>query len=306
MKVLLAQPRGFCAGVNRAILIVERALALYGSPIYVRHEIVHNKTVVNELRAKGAIFVNQLTEVPDGATVILSAHGVSKEVKEYAAERNFRVFDAACPLVIKVHREVLSMHAQGLSVIVIGHKGHAEVEGTMGQVDDNIYRVCSAQEVQALQLPDPTKVGYVTQTTLSTDETRDVIGLLKDRFPLIKSLSPADICYATQSRQDAVKKLADMVDLVLVIGSTSSSNSRRLCDKAQREGVRAYLIDSAADIDESWLDGCETIGLTAGASAPEHLVQGVVQYLKDRGATDVQTMPGREDRIAFALPSGLH
>ena len=223
MKVVLAQPRGFCAGVNRAIAIVELALALYGSPIYVRHEIVHNKTVVEELRQKGAIFVDHLSDVPDGSTVILSAHGVPKSVKMIAANRDLRVFDAVCPLVMKVHREVLSMHAQGLTVIVIGHEGHAEGEGTMGQVDDNIYRVSTPEEVEALVVPDENKVGYVTQTTLSTDETQKVIALLKSRFPTIKSLSPADICYATQSRQEAVRELAKQVDIVLVIGSQTSS-----------------------------------------------------------------------------------
>ena len=282
MHVLLAQPRGFCAGVNRAIAIVERALEVYGRPIYVRHEIVHNKTVVNELKAKGAIFIEHLREVPDGATVILSAHGVPQKVKDYAASRPLRIFDAACPLVLKVHREVIKMHSEGLSVIVVGHKGHAEVEGTMGQVKDNIYRVYTLEEVQQLQVPDPEKVGYVTQTTLSTDETKEVIAWLKEKFPKIRSLSAADICYATQSRQQAVKALAAQVQLVLVIGSSSSSNSKRLRDIAQREGVKAFLIDSAEDIEPSWLEGIDRIGLTAGASAPEHLVQGVVQYLKDR------------------------
>lgn len=305
MHVLLAQPRGFCAGVNRAIAIVEQALEVYGSPIYVRHEIVHNKTVVNELKAKGAIFVEHLSEVPDGATVILSAHGVPQKVKDYAATRPLRIFDAACPLVLKVHREVVKMHNEGLSVIVVGHKGHAEVEGTMGQVKDNIYRVYTLEEVQQLQIPDPEKVGYVTQTTLSADETREVISWLKAKFPKIRSLSAADICYATQSRQQAVKALAAKVQLVLVIGSSSSSNSKRLRDIAQREGVRAFLIDSAEDIEPSWLDGVDRIGLTAGASAPEHLVQGVVQYLQTRGDVTVQTLPGAADRIAFPLPAGL-
>lgn len=305
MHVLLAQPRGFCAGVNRAIAIVERALEVYGRPIYVRHEIVHNKTVVNELKAKGAIFIEHLREVPDGATVILSAHGVPQKVKDYAASRPLRIFDAACPLVLKVHREVIKMHSEGLSVIVVGHKGHAEVEGTMGQVKDNIYRVYTLEEVQQLQVPDPEKVGYVTQTTLSTDETKEVIAWLKEKFPKIRSLSAADICYATQSRQQAVKALAAQVQLVLVIGSSSSSNSRRLRDIAQREGVKAFLIDSAEDIESSWLEGIDRIGLTAGASAPEHLVQGVVQYLKDRGEVTVETLPGVADRIAFPLPAGL-
>lgn len=305
MHVLLAQPRGFCAGVNRAIAIVERALEVYGRPIYVRHEIVHNKTVVNELKAKGAIFIEHLREVPDGATVILSAHGVPQKVKDYAASRPLRIFDAACPLVLKVHREVIKMHSEGLSVIVVGHKGHAEVEGTMGQVKDNIYRVYTLEEVQQLQVPDPEKVGYVTQTTLSTDETKEVIAWLKEKFPKIRSLSAADICYATQSRQQAVKALAAQVQLVLVIGSSSSSNSKRLRDIAQREGVEAFLIDSAEDIEPSWLEGIDRIGLTAGASAPEHLVQGVVQYLKDRGEVTLETLPGVADRIAFPLPAGL-
>lgn len=305
MHVLLAQPRGFCAGVNRAIAIVERALEVYGRPIYVRHEIVHNKTVVNELKAKGAIFIEHLREVPDGATVILSAHGVPQKVKDYAASRPLRIFDAACPLVLKVHREVIKMHSEGLSVIVVGHKGHAEVEGTMGQVKDNIYRVYTLEEVQQLQVPDPEKVGYVTQTTLSTDETKEVIAWLKEKFPKIRSLSAADICYATQSRQQAVKALAAQVQLVLVIGSSSSSNSKRLRDIAQREGVKAFLIDSAEDIEPSWLEGIDRIGLTAGASAPEHLVQGAVQYLKDRGEVTVETLPGVADRIAFPLPAGL-
>ena len=305
MQVLLAQPRGFCAGVNRAIAIVERALAVHGRPIYVRHEIVHNKTVVNELKEKGAIFIDHLSEVPDGATAILSAHGVPQSVKDYAATRDLKIFDATCPLVMKVHREVVKMHAEGLSVIVIGHKGHAEVEGTMGQVKDNIYRVCSDEEVDALVVLDPSKVGFVTQTTLSTDETKEVIARLRKRFPAIRSLSSADICYATQSRQEAVKKLAALVDLVLVIGSSTSSNSRRLRDKAQREGVRAFLIDSVDDIEPTWFDGIEKVGITAGASAPEHLVQGVVEYLQKTHGATVETMPGVPDRISFPLPSGL-
>ncbi|HIU84120.1 MAG TPA: 4-hydroxy-3-methylbut-2-enyl diphosphate reductase [Candidatus Aphodousia gallistercoris] len=305
MQVYLAQPRGFCAGVNRAIAIVEKALAVYGRPIYVRHEIVHNKTVVNELKAKGAIFVEHLSEVPDGATAILSAHGVPQSVKDYAATRNLRIFDATCPLVMKVHREVIKMHREGLSVVVIGHKGHAEVQGTMGQVPGNIFRVYSNEEVDALQVPDPQKVGYVTQTTLSADETKEVIARLKSRFPMIKSLSAADICYATQSRQEAVKKLAARVQLVLVIGSSTSSNSRRLRDIAQKAGVKAFLIDSAEDIEPSWFDDIERLGLTAGASAPEHLVQGVVEFLKKRSAVSVITMEGTADRIAFPLPAGL-
>ena len=306
MKVYLAQPRGFCAGINRAIAIVERALQKYGAPLYVRHEIVHNKTVVNELKAKGAIFVEDLTEVPDDATVILSAHGVSQAVKDYAAQRQFRmIFDAACPLVMKVHREVIKMHQDGLTVIVVGHKGHAEVAGTVGQVPDNIYRVYSDEEVEALNVPDVTKVGYVTQTTLSVDETQSIIAKLKAKFPGIRSLSPADICYATQSRQQAVKQLAKQVDTVLVVGSVTSSNSKRLRDIAQQEGVKAYLIDNAEEIDWAWLEGCERVGITAGASAPEHLVQGVIELLKAHGAQSVETLEGVPDRISFPLPAGL-
>lgn len=305
MKILLAQPRGFCAGVNRAIAIVERALQVYGAPLYVRHEIVHNKTVVNELKAKGAIFVEHLSEVPDGSTVVLSAHGVPQSVKDYAAQRQFRIFDAACPLVMKVHREVVKMHQDGLTVLVVGHKGHAEVEGTMGQVNDNIYRVYTEDEVNALNVPDPSKVGYVTQTTLSVDETRSIIANLKKKFPGIKSLSPADICYATQGRQLAVKQLAAQVDAVLVVGSATSSNSKRLRDIAQQEGVPAYLIDCSEEIDMNWLTGVERVGITAGASAPEHLVQGVVEFLKANGADSVETLAGVPDRISFPLPAGL-
>ena len=305
MKILLAQPRGFCAGVNRAIAIVERALQVYGAPLYVRHEIVHNKTVVNDLKAKGAVFVENLSEVPDGSTVILSAHGVAQTVKDYAAQRDFRIFDATCPLVMKVHREVVKMHQDGLSVLVVGHKGHAEVEGTMGQVKDNIYRVYTEEEINALQVPNPDKVGYVTQTTLSVDETRTIVAKLKAKFPTIKSLSPADICYATQSRQQAVKNLAAKVEVVLVVGSTTSSNSKRLRDIAQQEGVRAYLIDNADEIDMSWLQGVQCVGITAGASAPEHLVQEVVGYLKTQGADSVETLDGVVDRIGFPLPTGL-
>lgn len=305
MKILLAQPRGFCAGVNRAIAIVERALQVYGAPLYVRHEIVHNKTVVNELKAKGAIFVEHLSEVPDDSTVVLSAHGVPQSVKDYAAQRQFRIFDAACPLVMKVHREVVKMHQDGLTVLVVGHKGHAEVEGTMGQVNDNIYRVYTEDEVNALNVPDPSKVGYVTQTTLSVDETRSIIANLKKKFPGIKSLSPADICYATQSRQLAVKQLAAQVDAVLVVGSATSSNSKRLRDIALQEGVPAYLIDCSEEIDMNWLTGVERVGITAGASAPEHLVQGVVEFLKANGADSVETLAGVPDRISFPLPAGL-
>ncbi len=306
MKLFLAQPRGFCAGVNRATSIVERALARYGAPIYVRHEIVHNKTVVNDLKAKGAIFVEDLTQVPDGATVILSAHGVSQKVKDYAQSRGFtQIFDAACPLVMKVHREVQKMHEEGRTVIVIGHKNHAEVEGTMGQVPDNIYRVYSDEEVSALEVPDSARVGYVTQTTLSVDETQSIIAKLKAKYPAIVSLSPADICYATQSRQQAVKQMAAKVDVVLVVGSKTSSNSKRLRDIAQQAGLDAYLIDDYTEIDLAWLHGRERIGITAGASAPEHLVVGVVEFLKHHGAESVEDLPGVADRISFPLPAGL-
>lgn len=307
MKVLLAQPRGFCAGVTRAIAIVERALKLYGSPIYVRHEIVHNRTVVENLRARGAVFVDDLAEVPEGATVVFSAHGVPRAVEEEARARGFRVFDATCPLVTKVHREVGRMRAEGRTIIMIGHAGHPEVEGTMGQVEDGIVLVESPEDVAALRLPDEKHLAYVTQTTISADDSAMTIDALKKRFPDILEPRRQDICYATQNRQAAVKALARTpVDVVLVIGSATSSNSNRLREVAEREGTRAYLVDSAEHVDLSWFEGLERVGITAGASAPESLVQEVVAYLKSHAnAKEVIAMEGVEENVAFPLPKGL-
>lgn len=305
MKVILGQPRGFCAGVNRAIAVVETALKKYGAPVYVRHEIVHNRTVVESLRKKGAVFTDDLNEVPCGSIIVFSAHGVSKSVEEKARSRNLKIIDATCPLVMKVHREVKIMHDEGRFIIMIGHKGHAEVEGTMGQIDGGIVRVDSVQDVESLNFPAGTALGYVTQTTLSADETRIIISRIKSRWPGIRSLAPADICYATQSRQHAVSKLSGEVDLFLIIGSQTSSNSNRLRDKAQASGVEAHLIDSYQDISLAWLDGKQCVGVTAGASAPEHLVQEVVAFLRDHGAVSVETMPGEQDRIKFPLPARI-
>lgn len=307
MQVLLAQPRGFCAGVTRAIAIVERALAIYGAPIYVRHEIVHNRTVVDDLRARGAVFVDDLADVPDGATVVFSAHGVPRSVEQEAERRGFRVFDATCPLVTKVHREVGAMRAAGRTIIMIGHAGHPEVEGTMGQVEDGIRLVETCRDVQALPDFAGGELAYVTQTTISADDSREVIEALRARFPGIHEPKRQDICYATQNRQEAVKKLAQAgVDIVLVIGSATSSNSNRLREVAEREGARAYLIDSAEHLEAGWLEGVKRIGITAGASAPESLVQGVLAWLAEHaGADDVQTLDGAEENVAFPLPKGL-
>lgn len=281
MKVLLAQPRGFCAGVTRAIAIVERALAIYGAPIYVRHEIVHNRTVVNSLRERGAVFVDNLAEVPEGATVVFSAHGVPRAVSEEAERRGFRVFDATCPLVTKVHREVARMRAEGRTVLMIGHAGHPEVEGTMGQVDGGIELVENTADVAALPYTNDDSLAYVTQTTISADDSQAVIDALRHRFPFIQEPKRQDICYATTNRQEAVKLLARSgVDIVLVIGSATSSNSNRLREVAEREGARAYLIDTAEHIDPKWFEGVACVGITAGASAPESLVQGVLRYLE--------------------------
>lgn len=307
MQVLLAQPRGFCAGVTRAIAIVERALAIYGAPIYVRHEIVHNRTVVDDLRARGAVFVDDLAEVPDGATLVFSAHGVPRVVEEEAKRRGFRVFDATCPLVTKVHREVGGMRAAGKTIIMIGHAGHPEVEGTMGQVEDGIRLVETCADVEKLpEVPGET-LAYVTQTTISADDSREVIEALRSRFPGIHEPKRQDICYATQNRQEAVKKLAQAeVDVVLVIGSATSSNSNRLREVAEREGTRAYLVDSAEHMETAWLEGVRRIGITAGASAPESLVQGVLAWLEAHaGEVDVKTSDGVEENVAFPLPKGL-
>ncbi len=305
MELLLAQPRGFCAGVDRAIDIVERALEKFGKPIYVRHEIVHNKTVVEDLRAKGAIFVDTLDVIPKGATVVFSAHGVSQEVRKEAAERGLQIFDATCPLVTKVHVEVSKMRAQGREIIMIGHKGHPEVEGTMGQADDGIYLVETPDDVNQLVVNHPDQLAYVTQTTLSVDDAALVVQALRDRFPSIAEPKKADICYATQNRQDAVKILAPQVDFVLVVGSPSSSNSNRLREVADKLGVPAQLIDDASDLRSEWIEGRSRIGITAGASAPEHLVEALIARLKELGATSVRTLPGVEERVAFPLPKGL-
>ncbi len=306
MEVLLAQPRGFCAGVDRAIEIVERALRIHGAPIYVRHEIVHNTFVVQDLRGKGAIFVEELAQIPAGATVVFSAHGVSLAIQEEAARRGLRIFDATCPLVTKVHVEVSKMRAQGREIIMIGHKGHPEVEGTMGQLDDGIYLVECVEDVAQVRVNNPRLLAYVTQTTLSLDDAGQIIAALKSRFPAIAEPKRADICYATQNRQDAVKLLAPQVDLVIVVGSRTSSNSNRLREVAERVGVPAYLVDAAEDIDPQWLAGRSRVGLTAGASAPEVLVNRVCDRLKSLGARSVRSMPGVSEDIVFPLPRGLN
>ena len=305
MEISLAQPRGFCAGVDRAIEIVERALQQFGSPIYVKHEIVHNKTVVEDLRSKGAIFVDELEDVPTGSTVVFSAHGVSQDVRTQAENLGLKVFDATCPLVTKVHVEVSKMRAQGCEIIMIGHEGHPEVEGTMGQVKDGIYLVETEADVEKLSIAAGTPLAYVTQTTLSVDDASRVIAALKSKFPDIREPKKADICYATQNRQDAVKFMARQVELVLVVGSPSSSNSNRLREVAEKLGVPAKLIENADCLQQQWFEGVKHIGLTAGASAPEHLVQGVVKRLKEWGALSVRNLEGVEENISFPLPKGL-
>jgi len=305
----LANPRGFCAGVDRAIGIVERALELFGAPIYVRHEVVHNRFVVDDLRQRGAVFVEDLDKVPDGATVIFSAHGVSRAVREQAAGRGLKVFDATCPLVTKVHLEV-SRHARaGREVILIGHAGHPEVEGTMGQYDESVggqmYLVETVKDVMALELRDPTELAYVTQTTLSVDDTAWIVAALRERFPAIQGPRKDDICYATQNRQDAVKELSRRCQLLLVVGSRSSSNSNRLRELAEKAGTPAWLIDGPEDIEPTWLADKSAIGVTAGASAPEVLVQQVVARLRDLGATAITESAGREENVVFALPKEL-
>ncbi|WKE64960.1 4-hydroxy-3-methylbut-2-enyl diphosphate reductase [Gallaecimonas kandeliae] len=308
MQILLANPRGFCAGVDRAISIVERALELFGAPIYVRHEVVHNKYVVGSLRDRGAVFVDELDEVPDDAIVIFSAHGVSQAVRNEAKERGLRVFDATCPLVTKVHMEVARASKKGLETILIGHAGHPEVEGTMGQYhssEGGIYLVESPEDVQRLAVKDPGNLCFVTQTTLSVDDTSDVIDALRARFPEIEGPRKDDICYATQNRQDAVRALAHQAQLVLVVGAKNSSNSNRLRELAEKVGARAFLIDTAEDIDVSWLEGVTAVGVTAGASAPEILVQQVIEKLKTWGGQDVVETQGREENIVFAVPAEL-
>jgi 4-hydroxy-3-methylbut-2-enyl diphosphate reductase len=305
MEVVLAQPRGFCAGVDRAIEIVERALERFGGPVYVRHEIVHNDHVVSSLRDKGAVFVESLDEVPAGAVLVFSAHGVSRAVRDQAEQRGFQVFDATCPLVTKVHVEVSKMRQDGREIVMIGHAGHPEVEGTMGQVSDGIHLVETVADVEQLQVSDPSRLAYVTQTTLSVDDCQAVIEALRRRFPLIAEPKKQDICYATQNRQDAVKFMAPQCDLVLVIGSQSSSNSNRLREVAEKMGCEARLIGSAAQLDPSWVTGRQRIGVTAGASAPEVLVTEVVARLRELGAARVSTLPGVEEKVTFPLPRGL-
>ncbi|OOZ12676.1 4-hydroxy-3-methylbut-2-enyl diphosphate reductase [Solemya velum gill symbiont] len=313
MKILLANPRGFCAGVDRAIEIVEKALDLLKPPIYVRHEVVHNRFVVNGLKQRGAVFVDELDDVPDNGTVIFSAHGVAKEVQEEAKRRGLQVFDATCPLVTKVHMEVARHCKQGDTVILIGHRGHPEVEGTMGQYlcnnDDNkvgsMLLVETAEDVAQLQVKDPDKLAYVTQTTLSMDDTKTVIEALKECFPNINGPKKDDICYATQNRQNAVRKLASSCDLVLVVGSPNSSNSNRLRELAEKEGVNAYLIDGPEDIREEWLNGVESVGITAGASAPEVLVDNVIAHLGTLTQTVVETIDGMREDVTFVLPKNM-
>jgi len=303
--ILVANPRGFCAGVDRAISIVERALEKYGAPVYVRHEVVHNKFVVDDLKAKGAIFIEDLAEVPDGATLIFSAHGVPLSVRREADTRGLNVFDATCPLVTKVHVEVKKMRDHGLEIVMIGHKGHPEVEGTMGQSQGGMHLVETPDDVATLTVADPDKLAYVTQTTLSMDDAARVVSALKARFPHIVGPKKDDICYATQNRQDAVKKLSADCDLVLVVGSPNSSNSNRLREVAANAGLDAYMVDNAEQIDPAWLAGKRRIGLTAGASAPDVLVRGVIERLRELGVEAVEQMAGIEETTQFPLPSRL-
>ncbi len=305
MEVLLANPRGFCAGVDRAIEIVERALELFGAPIYVRHEVVHNKFVVESLRAKGAVFIEDLAEVPSGSTLIFSAHGVSQAVRQEAEARGLKVFDATCPLVTKVHLEVARMRKQGKEIIMIGHKGHPEVEGTMGQAEGGMYLVEKPEDVAGLCVSDENNLAYVTQTTLSMDDASRIVAALKQRFPSISGPKKDDICYATQNRQDAVKTLAQQCDVVIVVGSPNSSNSNRLREVAKNMGVDAYMVDSADQIDPAWLSGKKMAGVTAGASAPEVLVKEVIARLEQLGAESVKNLQGVEENVVFPLPKNL-
>ncbi len=303
--ILLANPRGFCAGVDRAIAIVERALEKFGAPIYVRHEVVHNTFVVNDLKAKGAIFVEELADVPAGATVIFSAHGVSQAVRAEAEARGLNVFDATCPLVTKVHVEVSKMREKGFEIVMIGHKGHPEVEGTLGQSQGGMYLVETPEDVAALKVTDPGKLAYVTQTTLSVDDAARVVDALRVRFPAIVGPKKDDICYATQNRQDAVKALAPQCDVVIVVGSPTSSNSNRLREVAQNLGVTAYMVDNASEIDPQWVAGKQRVGVTAGASAPEVLVKEVVARLEQYGVGAVENLSGVQENVGFPLPKGL-
>ena len=303
--VVLAEPRGFCAGVDRAIEIVERALRKFGAPIYVRHEIVHNTYVVNDLKRKGAIFIEDLDDVPPGATLVFSAHGVSQEVRREAARRGFSVFDATCPLVTKVHVEVAKLHKEGYDFIMIGHKGHPEVEGTMGQLNEGIYLVEDVADVDRVQVAQSDKLAVVTQTTLSVDDAADILAAVKRRFPKVREPKQQDICYATQNRQDAVKVLAPQVDVLIVVGSPTSSNSNRLRELGERLGAQAYMVDQADDLKPEWFDGRRRVGLTAGASAPEVLVTEVIERLRAFGAVSVRKMSGVEETVQFPLPMGL-
>jgi 4-hydroxy-3-methylbut-2-enyl diphosphate reductase len=305
LEVLLAEPRGFCAGVDRAIEIVERALAKFGAPIYVRHEIVHNTYVVNDLKAKGAIFIEELDDVPAGATLIFSAHGVSRAVQEEAAARGFRIFDATCPLVTKVHVEVAKLRREGFEFIMIGHKGHPEVEGTMGQLDGGMHLVEDVADVAKVQPGQTERLALVTQTTLSVDDAAEIAAAVKARFPAVREPKQQDICYATQNRQDAVKIMSPQVDLVIVVGSPTSSNSNRLAELARKLGTTSYMVDSADEIQPQWFEGRQRVGLTAGASAPEILVNQVMERVKALGAVSVRKMKGIEETVKFPLPKGL-
>ncbi|HEY7674659.1 MAG TPA: 4-hydroxy-3-methylbut-2-enyl diphosphate reductase [Burkholderiales bacterium] len=305
MEVLLANPRGFCAGVERAISIVERALALHGAPIYVRHEVVHNTYVVEDLKRKGAVFVEELSEVPEGGTVIFSAHGVSKAVRAAADARGLRVFDATCPLVTKVHVEVEKMRRAGREIVMIGHRGHPEVEGTMGQSGEGMHLVETPADVAGLKVTDAEKISYVTQTTLSVDDASAIVAALKARFPTITGPKRDDICYATQNRQDAVKFMAPRCEVVIVVGSPNSSNSNRLREVAQTRGAKAYMVDAAEQLRPEWVQGKQRVGVTAGASAPEVLVQDVIARLREMGARRVTALPGTEENIVFPMPKGL-
>ena len=304
-EIILAEPRGFCAGVDRAIEIVERALAKFGRPIYVRHEIVHNTYVVNDLKSRGAIFIEELDDVPPGATLVFSAHGVSQAVQREARARGFQIFDATCPLVTKVHVEVAKLHKEGYEFIMIGHKGHPEVEGTMGQLDSGIHLVEDVAGVATVQPQQTTKLAVVTQTTLSVDDAAEIAAAVKARFPLIREPKQQDICYATQNRQDAIKIMSPQVDIVIVVGSPTSSNSNRLRELAEKLGTEAYMVDSAEELLPAWFEGKSRVGLTAGASAPELLVQQVIDRIRALGAVAVRKMDGIEETVKFPLPKGL-
>ena len=304
-EILLAEPRGFCAGVDRAIDIVEAALQKFGAPIYVRHEIVHNTYVVNDLKTRGAIFIEELSDVPPGATLVFSAHGVSKAVQNEAKMRGFQIFDATCPLVTKVHVEVAKLHAEGFEFIMIGHQGHPEVEGTMGQLSSGIHLVDSVADVAKVQPSQTEKLGLVTQTTLSVDDAAEIAAAVKARFPLVRVPKMQDICYATQNRQDAVKIMSPQVDMVIVVGSPTSSNSNRLAELALRLGTESHMVDSADELQDAWFEGKTTIGLTAGASAPEILVNQVIKRIKELGAVSVRKMDGIQETMKFPLPKGL-